>query len=311
MAINLSKIKTYSIKKRKNKVAVGLFAKTQRKGQRFKDFYDSLPDILKAQDFKVCVDSIVKARKKNKPVVFLLGAHVIKCGLSPLIIQLIKKNVITAIAFSGAGMIHDYEVASNGATSEDVLSGLINGSFGMVKETAEFLNTSASLAAQYDEGLGFAVGRNIKEARLQYKDLSILYNCYIKNIPATVHVAIGTDIIHQHPNFNGQDTGKASQKDFHILTEALTKIGGGGVVVNVGSAVVLPEVFLKALTITRNLGHKTFNFTSVNFDMMYQYRPQQNIVCRPAQPKGKGLYIIGHHEIMLPLLVAGILEKLS
>jgi len=311
MTIKLSKIKTYSINKRKNKVATSLFAKTQRKGQRFKDFYNSLPDVLKAQDLKACVDSIVRARKKKKPVIFLLGAHVIKCGLNPLIIQLIKKNIITAVALNGAGMIHDFEVSSNGATSEDVLKGLMDGSFGMVRETANFLNKSTSLAAANDEGLGYTVGKCIKNTNFKFKDLSILYNCHIKKIPVTVHVAIGTDIIHQHPNFDGQDCGKATQKDFHILTEALTRIGSGGVVVNVGSAVILPEVFLKALTITRNLGYKTFNFTSVNFDMLHQYRPQQNIVCRPAQPKGKGYYITGHHEIMIPLLVAGILEQIS
>ena len=292
-------------------MATNLFAKVQRKGQKFKDFYNSLPDVLKAQDFKVCVDSIVKARKKNKPIIFLLGAHVIKCGLNPLIIQLIKKNVITAVAFNGAGIIHDFEVASNGATSEDVLSGLIDGSFGMAKETASFLNRSTTLAAINNDGLGYTVGKCIGNTNFKFKNLSILYNCYLKKIPATVHVAIGTDIIHQHPNFKGEDAGKATQKDFHILAKVLTRIGSGGVVVNIGSAVILPEVFLKALTITRNLGYKTFNFTSINFDMLYQYRPQQNIVCRPTQPKGKGFYIIGHHEIMVPLLVAGILEQLS
>lgn len=310
MGINLSKIKTYSIKNRKNKVAINLFAKPQKKGQKFKDFYASLPNVLKAQDIRLCVDSIVQARKKKKPVIFLLGAHVIKCGLNPLIIQLIKKNVITAIALNGAGMIHDFEVASNGATSEDVLSGLINGSFGMVKETADFLNRSTSLAAANNEGLGYSVGKCIKNANFRFKDLSILYNCFLKNVPITVHVAIGTDIIHQHQSFKGEDAGKATQKDFHILTEAISKIGNGAVVVNVGSAVVLPEVFLKALTITRNLGYKTFNFTSINFDMIHQYRPQQNIVNRPTQPKGRGFYITGHHEIMIPFLVAGILEKI-
>ncbi|MDD5550667.1 MAG: deoxyhypusine synthase family protein [Candidatus Omnitrophica bacterium] len=292
-------------------MAINIFAKPQRKGQRFKDFYNSLPQILKAEDFKISVDSIIKAYKNHKPVIFLLGAHVIKCGLSPLIIQLIKKGIINAVALSGAGMIHDFEIASNGKTSEDVLKGLMDGSFGMAKETAGFLNNSTSEAARNDEGLGFTVGKNIKEANLRYKDLSILYNCYLKKIPATVHVAIGTDIIHQHPNFRGEDAGKASLSDFHILIGALAEIGNGGVVVNIGSAVILPEVFLKALTITRNLGYKTFNFTSVNFDMLHQYRPQQNIVSRPTQPRGKGFYITGHHEIMVPLLTAAILEKLS
>lgn len=310
MSINLSKIKTYSIKKRKSKVATGLFAKLQRKGQKFSDFYASLPHILKAQDFKNCVDLIIKAYKTRKPVIFLLGAHVIKCGLSPLIIQLIKKGVINLIALNGAGMIHDFEIALNGETSEDVLDGLLDGSFGMAKETAEFLNKSTSQAARYNEGLGHRVGLNIKDSRLSHKELSILYNCYINKIPATIHVAIGTDIIHQHPSFHGGDAGRASQKDFHILIEALTRIGGGGVVVNIGSAVILPEVFLKALTVTRNLGYKTFDFTTANFDMLAQYRSQQNIVYRPTQPKGRGFYITGHHEIMVPLLVAAILEKL-
>lgn len=288
----------------------GLFAKPQRKGQKFSDFYNSLPHILKAQDFKDCVDLIVKAHKTKKPVVFLLGAHVIKCGLSPLIIQLINKGIINLVALNGAGMIHDFEIALNGQTSEDVLEGLIDGSFGMVKETAEFLNKSTSQAARNDEGLGYRVGLNIKNSQLRHKDLSILYNCYMNKIPTTVHVAIGTDIIHQHPNFRGEDAGKTSQKDFLALVEVLTKIGGGGVVVNIGSAVILPEVFLKALTVTRNLGYKTFDFTTVNFDMLAQYRPQQNIVCRPTQPKGKGYYITGHHEIMVPLLAAAILERL-
>jgi hypothetical protein len=207
-------------------------------------------------------------------------------------------------------MIHDFEIALNGQTSEDVLEGLIDGSFGMARETAEFLNNSTCQAAINNQGLGYTVGLNIKDANLAYKDLSILYNCYINKVPLTVHVAIGTDIIHQHPNFRGEDVGSASHKDFLILTQAISRIGGGGVVVNIGSAVILPEVFLKALTITRNLGYKTFDFTTVNFDMLTQYRPQQNIVSRPTHPKGKGYYFTGHHEIMLPLLVAAILEKL-
>ncbi len=310
MGINLSKIKTYSIKRRKSKVALNLFAKPLKKGQRFEDFYNSLPHILKAQDLRDCVELIVRARKKDKPVIFLLGAHVIKCGLNPLVIQLIKKDIITAVALNGAGLIHDFEVAYNGQTSEDVLEGLIDGSFGMVKETAEFLNKSAHQAAKYDEGLGLRAGKDMQKANLRYKDLSILYNAYIKKIHATIHVAIGADIIHQHPSFRGEDVGKSSLKDFHILVESLTKIGNGGVLINIGSAVILPEVFLKALTITRNLGYKTFNFTTINFDMLQQYRPQKNIVDRPTSPQGRGFYITGHHEIMLPLLTAAILEKL-
>lgn len=305
--INLTKIKTYSLRNRKSKVNFGDFASIYKKGNSFGRFYRSLPDILKVKDFRKVVEAVIQAKSKKKPVIFMMGAHVIKCGLSPIVIDLINKNIISAIALNGAGLIHDFELAFMGKTSEDVDKAILNGSFGMVKETAEFLNAAIKLGAK--EGIGKAVGKAIsRDKKLRYKNLSIIYAAYKKNIPVSVHVAIGTDIIHQHPSCDGALTGEASLKDFHNLIEVVSKLGDGGVVINFGSAVILPEVFLKALTVARNLKFKVKNFTTANFDMIYHYRPVQNIVRRPTQDSGKGYYIIGHHEIMLPLLAAAIVE---
>jgi deoxyhypusine synthase len=309
--VDLTKIKTYSLKNRKSKVAFGDFATIYNKGNKFRRFYKSWPNILKARDFRQLVESIVQAKKKSKPIIFMLGAHVIKCGLSPIIIDLINKRIISAIALNGAGLIHDFELAFIGRTSEDVDKAIQDGSFGMAKETAEFINNAFKSEAGADLGLGYAVAKAIsKDKRLRFKNLSIIHAAYRRNIPMTVHVAIGTDIVHQHPCCDGRALGEASLRDFHNLINEISKIGNGGVVVNFGSTVVLPEVFLKALTVARNLGFKVTNFTTANFDMIYHYRPQENIVRRPIQNKGKGYYIIGHHEIMLPLLAAAIIEEL-
>lgn len=307
---DLTKVKTYSIKNRPSKVKKDDFAGVAKKGAKFTDFYNSLPDILAAKDLKTVVDAITAARKKSKPVIFMLGAHVIKCGLSPLIIDLIQKDIITAVALNGAGVVHDVEIAMVGYTSEDVADALRDGSFGMAKETADFVNGATKDAASRDTGMGKAVGQAINKAGLKYKDLSILAAADKKGIPATVHIAIGADIVHQHPSCDGASLGEASLRDFHILIGEIAKLGDGGVIVNIGSAVILPEVFLKALNVTRNLGKDVKNFTAVNFDMIAQYRPYQNVVSRPTMTGGKGISIIGHHEIMIPLLYRGIIEKI-
>ena len=306
--LEIDRIKTYSIKKRKSKVAIKSFAKVSR-GRTFDEFYRSLPDILAARNLKCVVTEIVKAHKKKKTILFMLGAHVIKCGLSPLIIDLIKRKVISAVALNGAGIIHDFEIAYTGCTSEDVAGSLKNGSFGMARETAGFLNTAINDGVIYNYGIGEAVGKAIEKKKPSYKELSIIYNCSKQNIPVTVHVAIGTDIIHQHPNFDGGLTGAASQKDFYTLADVVSGLENG-VVVNFGSAVVLPEVFLKALNMARNLRYKVNKFTTANFDMIHHYRPQQNVVSRPTASGGKGHYIVGHHEIMLPLLHKAIVSQL-
>ncbi len=308
--IDIQKVKTYSIKNRRSKVKKEDFALVGEKRGSFVSFYNGLPDILAARDFKFVVERIIAARRKKKPVIFMLGAHVIKCGLSPLIIDLIKKGVITAIAANGAAVIHDVEIAMAGRTSEDVAESLKDGSFGMAKETADFINTTIAAASKNYCGLGEAIGRAINDKGLKYSQFSIFAACNKKGIRATAHIAIGADIVHQHPSCDGASLGRASLEDFHIFIGEVARLGNGGVVANVGSAVIMPEVFLKALNTARNLGFKAENFTTVNFDMFQHYRPNQNVVNRPTQYSGRGISITGHHEIMLPLLHQALMERL-
>jgi len=308
--ININKVKTYSVKSRLSKVNKGDFASKPAKAKSFVSFLDSLPNILKAKDLRTVSSDIVAARKKNKGVIFMAGAHVIKCGLNPVLIELIKKKVITCICLNGAGIIHDFEIAFLGKTSEDVAANLKDGKFGMGKETADFLNCAAKEGVKKGLGLGYAVANALATTDLKYKDLSLLYNAYKYKVPVCVFVGIGTDIIHQHPSFDACATASGSMRDFHILAENIRYLNQGGVVLNFGSAVLLPEVFLKALNLARNLGNKVRNFTAANFDMVYHYRPAQNVVARPTSSGGKGYYIIGHHEIMLPLLAQCVIEKI-
>ncbi|MFH1441214.1 MAG: hypothetical protein ABIH18_04155 [Candidatus Omnitrophota bacterium] len=308
--MDFNKVKTYSVLKRKSKVKLDEFSKPPLKGRSFLSFYESLPEILKARDLHTVVDAVVHARKRKKAVIFTAGAHVIKCGLNPVLIELIKKKIITCICLNGAGIIHDFEIAFQARTSEDVGVGLEDGKFGMGKETAEFINSAVTEGVAKGLGLGYSVAGKISEVNLKYKNLSLLYNAYKHNVPVCVHAAIGTDIIHQHPSFDAALTAEGSLRDFRKLTEEITGLNEGGVILNFGSAVIIPEVFLKALNLARNLGHKVKDFTAANFDMIYHYRPFQNIVSRPTQDSGKGYYIIGHHEIMLPLFAQAIIEKI-
>jgi deoxyhypusine synthase len=308
--ININKVKTYSIRQRYSKVNKADFAKTPAKGKGFSQFLASLPNILKAKDLRAVIEAVAKAERKKKAVIFMAGAHVIKCGLNPILIELIKRKVITCICLNGAGIIHDFEIALMGKTSEDVGENLKDGSFGMGRETAEFLNNAAKEGPRKGLGLGYAVAWKIANSKLRYKNLSLLFNAYKYKIPVCVFVAIGTDIIHQHPSFNAALTAEASLKDFHLLVENISGLNKDGVVLNFGSAVILPEVFLKALNLSRNLGNRVKDFTTANFDMIYHYRPSQNVVSRPVSSGGRGYYIIGHHEIMLPLLAWAIIEKI-
>ena len=310
MKIDLNKVKTYSIKQRFSKVKKSAFAKVPAKGGSFQSFYKGLPEILKASDFRRIVEAVITAARRQKPVIFMMGAHVIKCGLSPLVIDLLKKKIISAVALNGAGIIHDFELAYQGKTSEDVGAALKTRSFGMARETAEFLNNAVKDGVKDGLGIGGSVGRAIAKAECKYKRYSILYNCYNEMVPVSVHVAIGADIIHQHPSFDGASAGRGSQRDFLLLVQSVAGIGNGGVVLNFGSTVILPEVFLKALNLARNLGYKAHNFTTANFDMIYHYRPAVNVVERPTQDSGRGYYIIGHHELMLPMLHRAIIEQI-
>jgi hypothetical protein len=308
--INLKKVKRYSIKERLSKVNKGDFALKPAKAKNFSAFLDSLPNILKAKDLRSISSDIISARKKNKGVIFMAGAHVIKCGLNPVLIELLEKKIITCICLNGAGVIHDFEIAYQGKTSEDVTVNLKDGKFGMGKETADFINFSVKDGVNAGFGLGYAVANKMATAPLAHKNLSLIYNAYKHKVPVCVFVGIGTDIIHQHPSFDAASTSVGSLRDFHILVKSIRSLNQGGVVLNFGSAVMLPEVFLKALNLARNLGNKVKDFTSANFDMIYQYRAAQNVVARPTSSGGKGYYIIGHHEIMLPLLAQSVIENI-
>ncbi len=309
LRVDLTKIKTIPLNVRKCKVSIDDFAKPTKSHASFKSFYDSLPRILASQNLKSLVDSVVGAYKKDKMVIFMMGAHVIKCGLSPLVVDLMKRRVVKAIALNGAGIIHDTEIAMIGRTSEDVGEGILDGSFGMAKETASFINEAINHGFTKGMGIGEAVGMSIVKAKLPHRRLSILATGYESNIPVTAHVAIGTDIIHQHPSANGEAIGEGSLLDFRNFIYSVSRLEGG-VAINFGSAVILPEVFLKAVTVARNLGFKLKVFTTANFDMISQYRPYQNILSRPTSTGGKGYNIIGHHEIMMPLLYSSIIEKI-
>ncbi len=305
--IDVSKIKSYSLKGRASKVRINDFSKPHKKGGSFLDFFSSLPGILASQHFKAVVDAVIQARKDKRPVMLGMGAHSIKVGLSPVIIDLMERGIITSLSLNGAGIIHDFELAFVGQTSEDVDREILSGAFGMAEETGSMLNESI-INARADEGIGLAVGRMIQSGEFPYKDKSLLAAGYRLGIPVTVHVAVGTDIIHMHPSFNGQATGAAAHRDFLTFCSLVSELEGG-VYINLGSAVLLPEIFLKAVTLTRNLGFTLQHFTTVNMDFVQHYRPNTNVVRRPTQGGGKGFAITGHHEIMFPLLAAAIIEK--
>jgi len=309
--IELAKVKTYSVVKRKSKVKAQQFARPISGRASFVEFWNSLPRLLASEDLRSLVRAIVRARRNSKPVIAMMGAHVVKCGLSPVLIDLIERKVLTALAMNGAVAVHDCEMALFGATSEDVARGLKDGSFGMAQEIGAFYNRAVGEAAKKKRGLGETLGKALWEAKAKYLPLSLLAAARRLKLPATVHVAIGTDIVHQHPSANGAALGKASFEDFLRFAGELAELDRGGVVLNLGSAVIMPEVFLKALTVVRNLGHPARGFTTANFDMIQHYRPRMNVVQRPVEGGGKGYEITGHHEIMIPLLAAAVKAALD
>ena len=308
--LDLTKLKTYPAGSRKSKVAFQAFARACRKGTSFRQFYDSLPNILAAKELRDVVEAVAAAHRGRKTVLWMFGAHVIKVGLSPLLIELITRKVVTAIAMNGAGVIHDFELAFMGTTSEDVAAALADGSFGMAEETHRFINQAIRDGAKRGWGMGESVGAMIVKRRLPYQGLSLLATCRKLGVPATVHVAIGTDIIHQHASADGAAIGQTSLADFRRLAGVVSTLGQGGVVGHFGSTVILPEVFLKAVSIARNLGHAVRDFTAFDFDMIRHYRPMENVLKRPTLLGGRAIHITGHHEIMIPLLMRAITERL-
>jgi len=302
---DLGRVTTYPLAQRSNKVRIDEFARPVNASSSLGDFLDGLPDILAVKTLRELAAAIVQAREADKPVVAALGAHVIKVGLAPVLIRMLEEKTISAIAMNGAGAIHDWEIAAIGATSEDVARVLHQGKFGMAEETGKALNAAAAEAAKMGEGFGAALGRRIVEAKLPHRHASLLARAHDLSIPVTVHVAIGSDIVHQHPAADGAAIGAATFTDFRKLVTIVSTLSGG-VWLNVGSAVQLPEVFLKALSIAENLGHEVSGFATANLDMIRHYRTDENVLRRPTLGKGVSFGLTGHHEINIPLLAAAV-----
>ena len=308
--LDLSGVRTYPLADRKSQVTRADFGRPPARGQSFAAFLDGLPRILAADVLRKVAGEILRAREKERPIVWGLGAHVLKVGLSPLIVDLMDKGLATAIALNGAGIVHDFELAVAGHTSEDVAAGLGAGEFGMARETGEEINRAIAEGDADGLGLGAALGRYLERKKPAHAAASVLASAHRLGVPVTVHVAMGTDIVHMHPACDPAAVGRASHLDFRILAGVVARLGGGGVYLNVGSAVLLPEVFLKAVTVARNLGHEIADFATVNMDFIQSYRPNTNVVHRPTQGVGRGYSLTGHHEIMVPLLAAALLEGL-
>lgn len=311
--IDPSKLRTYSAHERAHRSEVGRFAKLPARGASARELLDALPAFLGAESLRRAVTATIAARRAGRPVVWAMGAHVIKVGCAPIVIDLIRRDIVNGIAFNGAGAIHDVEVATLGATSEDVAANIRDGMFGMVRETAGIFDEILASASRSEAGLGAAVGSWLLEKRPANVAQSILAAAAEKGIPATVHVAIGTDTVHMLDGSDGAAVGRASLHDFRLICDVVADMAAekatqaGGVWYNIGSAVVLPEVFLKAVSVARNLGADLDPMVTVNLDMLRHYRPQMNVVRRPVA-EGNGHDIAGHHEIMLPLLRQALLE---
>ena len=308
--IDLEGLKTYSLEGRNSKFSSDQFASPHREGSSFGEFMAGLPDTLAARDLKEVARGICDAHRAGRTVALAMGAHVIKTGLSPVVIDLMKRGILSAVAMNGAGVVHDVEIAMGGATSEDVAASLADGSFGMARETAEFVNGGISRGAGRGLGIGESLGAALEKGGFPYTDRSILACGASLGIPVTVHVAVGTDIVHMHASADGAGIGEGTMIDFRRFCSVVASLEGG-VFLNFGSAVVLPEVFLKALTVARNLGHRVSDFIAANFDFIRHYRPLTNVVARPTSEGGRGYAITGHHEIMIPLLAATVLESLA
>lgn len=310
---DLGALRTVPIVARPNRVDSSLLATPPGVERSFDAFLASLPDVLAARDFRIVIDHVARATANGRGVVLLIGGHVVKTGLGPLINRLITMNIVTHVAMNGAAAIHDYELAAFGGTSEDVELGLADGTFGMADETGREMNGAIVIAARAEQGVGEGLAQALAARQtLPGRDASILLACREHEVGITVHPAIGAEIIHQHPAVDGAAIGATSLRDFRRLAGALPDIHDGGAVINLGSAVMMPEVFLKALTIARNLGEgKPTHFLAADFDMIRHYRPRVNVVQRPTRDSGTGISITGHHELMVPMLVWGILSRLE
>jgi hypothetical protein len=308
--LSLRKIRTYPLSSRPSKVKGSALASVHARGATFGDFISGLPDVLAASDLKKVVGAIVSARQNGRPVVLGMGAHPIKVGLSRVIMELLERGIVTALATNGACIVHDFELSFSGGTSEDVAASIKDGSFGMAADTGTQLNKAINRGVKKGMGIGRSVGEFINESGFRHRDLSLFGAGARLGLPVSVHVAVGTDIIHMHPQANGAAIGEGSMRDFRLFASVVADLEGG-VYINLGSAVLLPEVFLKALSVARNLGHRVEDITTVNMDFVQHYRCRENVLRRPILSKGASYALTGHHEIMFPLLAASVLEELD
>jgi hypothetical protein len=306
--LSLDGVRTYPLASRHSKVQVGDFAKPHARGATLASFVETLPRILGAETLRGLAADIVRGRGAGRPLLWGLGAHVVKVGLAPVIIDLMERGFVSGLALNGAGIVHDFELAVAGQTSEDVAEGLGSGEFGMARETGEEVNAAIVAGDRDGLGLGAAVGRALQDRKPAHLEMSLLAAAHRLGLPCTVHVALGTDIVHMHPACDPGAVGRATHLDFRLFAGQVAALGGGGVYLNVGSAVLLPEVFLKAVTLARNLGHEITDFSTANLDFLQSYRPLTNVVQRPTNGVGRGYSLTGHHEIMVPLLAAMLVE---
>jgi hypothetical protein len=306
--INLDQVRTYPLASRPSKVTVKDFATSITEDSSLSTYLASLPNILAVQSLRELVTQMRRARDLKKPIIWGIGGHVIKTGLGPIIVDLIRRGFVTAIAANGSVLVHDAEIAIVGSTSEDVDATLGAGAFGGAEETGRLLNEAARDGANEGIGLGEALGRALVGLKPKHQDVSLLCAAYEARVPFTAHVTIGGDIGHFHPSADGAALGATSHTDFRLLAEIVRRMDGGGVYLNIGSAVTLPEVFLKCVTLVRNLGNKLDDITTANFDFIQSYRPLTNVVRRPtAEGAGRGYAITGHHELTIPLLAAELI----
>jgi hypothetical protein len=306
------RLRTVPLSRRQSKVHLAQMGCAWKAGGSFGEFLATLPETLAGKDFRELVAAIVAAHRIGRPVIVGFGAHVIKVGLSPVLIDLCERGIVTALATNGASPVHDFELAAVGSTSEDVEAALGGGEFGVAEETGRVINGAVRDGIGRGWGFGRALGERLLAQKPPHLDRSLFAAAARLGIPATVHLAVGTDIYHMHPSFDGAAAGEASARDFRLLAGAVAHLGGGGVYVNIGSAVLLPEVFLKAVSLARNLGHPVRDFVTANLDFVQHYRPTQNVVRRPvAGGAGRGYALTGHHEILVPLLAAAVLEALA
>lgn len=303
--LSLKEVSTYPLASRSSKVSLDAFARPSDERSSLRDFLAALPNLLAVQSLQELARQMRRAREIRKPIVWGIGGHVVKTGLAPVLIDLMKRGLVTAIAANGSVLIHDAEIAMGGSTSEDVDATLGKGAFGGAEETGKILNDAAREGARDDLGLGEAMGRTLLALNPKHADYSLLCTAYQAKVPFTAHVTIGGDIAHFHPNADGAALGTTSHTDFRLLAELVRRMNGGGVYLNVGSAVTLPEVFLKCVTLVRNLGHELSDISTANLDFIQSYRPLTNVLRRPtANGAGRGYAITGHHELTVPLLAA-------